>query len=224
MNLFESLNILCKKTLNETNDWYIWREIDESKIPVDIKLPKGNQYLRNIFLKEELHKAWKLEVDPIKKGEIIKYYITVWGGIHSNSDYSMNKYMKSSPESLIELGKKGIASWSKALVIHNPNKYAIFDAKVSISLNCLQIINNINNKVLYPLLSSRNVIISRGKDIIMEKANQGKWWKVDDSKFYFDYLNLLQKIAEMRCTNISTVEMLLFAKAESLVTEIKNFA
>jgi hypothetical protein len=41
--------------------------------------------------------------------------------------------------------------------------------------------------------------------------------------FYKDYLVLLKKVAFNRKTNISTVEMLLFAKAEKLINRIENF-
>jgi len=222
MYLLESLNSFCLEYFNETNEWYNWK-VDESKIPTDIKLPIGNHYFKNISLKEELHKAWKLESDTKKKGEIIEYYIKVWGGIPSNSEYSMNDYMNSSPDSLIEHGKKGIASWSKALVIHNPEKYAIFDARVSISLNCLQIKYDIKNKVLFPMIGSRNKTITKGQKMIKSISKQDNWQKVNKSTFYIDYLKLLSNVANSRNTSIASVEMLLFAKAEILVNEI-NFA
>jgi len=195
-------------------------EIDESKIPISIKFSKGNQYLQNIYLKDELHKAWKSEPDIQKKGEIIKYYIKDWGGILRNSDNSMNTYMYSSPDSLIDFGINGIASWSKALVIHNPQKHAIFDARVSTSLNCLQILFDTKDKVLYPLLSSRNKTIKVGQGIVKQISKNENWGKINKSTFYFDYLKLLEKVANTRETNISTVEMLLFAKAETLVRKI----
>ena len=39
-----------KKYINETNDWYSWREINEDKLPKGIKLPDGNQYIKNIVI------------------------------------------------------------------------------------------------------------------------------------------------------------------------------
>ena len=32
-----------KKYVNENNDWYNWREINEDKLRMGIELPKGNQ-------------------------------------------------------------------------------------------------------------------------------------------------------------------------------------
>jgi hypothetical protein len=188
-------------------------------IPIDSRLLIGNPYSKNIILKEELHKAWKNESDRRKKGEIIKYYIKVWGGIKRNSIDLMEKYC-SNPEFFIELGKKGIASWSKALVIHDPNKYAIFDARVSISLNYLQLKYDTSNKVLFPILGSQNKKITESGNKIKQKAKEDNWEKVNNSTFYFEYLSLLDKVSQRRNTNISTIEMLLFAKSEFLVDDI----
>ena len=223
MKILESLDHFCLENIDETNDWYTWN-INESKIPVNIRLPIGNQFIKNRSLKEELNKAWESEADRIKKGEIIKYYIQDWGGIRTNSVDSMKIYMQSSPDSLIAFGKKGIPSWSKALVIHNPQLYAIFDARVSASFNCLQIIYDVENKELYPNLASRNRTISEGHRMIKRISKQNNWMKVNKTTFYLDYLTLLKKVARNRNTDISTIEMLLFAKAEYLIERIKYIA
>ncbi len=47
MKLSESLVNFCIENLNDKNDWYNWK-IDESKIPVNINLPHGNNYQKNI--------------------------------------------------------------------------------------------------------------------------------------------------------------------------------
>ena len=221
MDLLESLNRLCQKNLDDTNEWYTWK-INEWNFPVKIDLPEGNQYLRNMALKKALHEAWKNETNKEKRGAIIKYYIKDWGGIARNSEELMAKYMYSTPETLIEFGKNGIASWSKALVIHDPDKYAIFDARVSMSLNCLQIIYDTENKVMYPKLGSRNKTINEGQKLVQSIAKQNHWEKVNTATFYSDYLALIGGIAKNRGSNLATIEMLLFAKAEQLVNQIKT--
>ena len=134
-----------KKYVNENNDWYNWREINEDKLPMGIELPEGNQYLKNVVLKKELNKKWKESQNVEDKLILIKYYIATWGGIHTNSLESMEEYSKLSASQLIKNGKKGIASWSKAIVVHDPNEYAIFDARVAISLNCIQKLYGLND-------------------------------------------------------------------------------
>jgi hypothetical protein len=44
MDLYESLSSFCIEYLSDTNDWYSWN-INESKIPIEINLPEGIQYL-----------------------------------------------------------------------------------------------------------------------------------------------------------------------------------
>lgn len=220
MNLIESLNILCEKNIDSNNNWYNWKTINESKLPDGIILPNGNQFSKNIALKEKLNEAWQRDSDIEKKGELIKYYISTWGGIHRNKNDTMQIYMTESDVNLILKGRSGIASWSKALVIHNPDKYAIFDARVSTSLNCLQIIHNFEKKELFPILPSINKRIISSNKFLQNVSKKENWESVDESNFYLNYLNLLKKVAENQKTNISTVEMLLFAKAEDLIKQI----
>lgn len=215
--LTETITDYAKEFINSENDWYSWREINEKKLPKGIELPIGNQYIKNLILKQELNSKWQNSDSDEEKNELIKYYITTWGGIHTNSQDSMNEYYNLSANELIQKGKKGIASWSKAIVIHNPNKYAIFDARVAISLNCIQKLYNIDDKILFPVLSSRNKVVAKGNKLIKETAKNEKWKKANEDIFYNQYLSILEKVAQEYNTNISTVEMLLFAKAEELV-------
>ncbi len=132
----------------------------------------------------------------------------------------MNFYMYENPSDFIRQGKIGIPSWSKALVIHDPYKYAIFDARVSASLNSLQIINCSKDKILFPILSSRNNTISEETRNIRDISKSNNWRKLNDLEFYSFYLELLLEVSNKVNTSISTVEMLLFAKAENLVKQV----
>ncbi|WP_016777000.1 hypothetical protein [Anaerophaga thermohalophila] len=223
MELSDALSNFCSENLDKTNDWYNWK-FNEAIIPINVNLPRGNHYLRNIALKEELNKAWISESDTAKRELLVKYYIKDWGGIRRISEEKIKIYANSTPESLIELKEKGIASWSKALVIRNPKEYAIFDARVSTSLNCLQIIYPVENKILFPNLVSRNKTITKGQKTLKIISHLNNWAMVNLKTFYRDYLSLLKKVTQDRNTNISTIEMLLFAKAEELVKRIEDFA
>jgi len=208
-----------KKYVNENNDWYNWREINEDKLPMGIELPEGNQYLKNVVLKKELNKKWKESQNVEDKLILIKYYIATWGGIHTNSLESMEEYSKLSASQLIKNGKKGIASWSKAIVVHDPNEFAIFDARVAISLNCIQKLYGLNDAVLFPVLPSRNKIVALGNKLIKATAKSESWEEPDEENFYTQYLKILNYVAKELNSDISTIEMLLFAKAEELVQD-----
>lgn len=218
--LIKIISEYSKTHLDKNNDWYNWREINEDKLPLGIFLPKGNQYTKNLVLKYELNKKWEESSNLEDKFILIKYYISTWGGIHTNSSESMNEYTTMPANELIKKGKKGIASWSKALVVHNPNKYTIFDARVAISLNCIQELYEINEKILFPVLSSRNKIVATGNKLIKKIAKIEGWKIAYEENFYTQYLRIIKTVAEQLGTDISTIEMLLFAKAEELVAKV----
>ena len=215
--LIKTITDYSKEHIDALNDWYSWREINEEKLPLGIELPKGNQYIKNLSLKKQLNKCWRETQDNKVKFELIEYYISTWGGIRTNSEESMMEYSTLSATQLIKLGKKGIASWSKAIVVHDPDEYAIFDARVAISLNCIQMIHKLHEPMLFPILPSRNKKVALGNKLIRKIAKAKSWTKAYDETFYKQYLNILKSAANELDSDISTIEMLLFAKAEELV-------
>lgn len=117
---------------------YKWK-VDLNKIPSEISIKKStNNFELNLDLKQKLTTVFVSVNSKIKK-ELIHYYIYHWGGIRSNSQNTLEKYYNSKPVDLINLGLQGISSWSKAITVHDCNKYAIFDARVSASINGLQL-------------------------------------------------------------------------------------
>ena len=215
--LIKTITDYSKEHIDALNDWYSWREINEEKLPLGIELPKGNQYIKNLSLKKQLNKCWRETQDNKVKFELIEYYISTWGGIRTNSEESMMEYSTLSATQLIKLGKKGIASLSKAIVVHDPDEYAIFDARVAISLNCIQMIHKLHEPMLFPILPSRNKKVALGNKLIKKIAKAKSWIKAYDETFYKQYLNILKSVANELDSDISTIEMLLFAKAEELV-------
>lgn len=214
------LQQLCVETIDSCNDWYLWRSINEKKLPDGILLPEeGNEYTKNVALKLALNKKW-LAAEDDGKNEIIKYYISTWGGIHGNSQENIKRYSNSDPSTLISLGTNGVASWSKALCIYDPHKYAIFDARVSASLNALQILARSTNPKLFPVLTSRNKTIVKANSKFENMANEEAWPRINDNEYYSRYLSLLKDVkSKIHNVNakIYTIEMLLFSKAEELV-------
>jgi hypothetical protein len=140
-----------------------------------------------------------------------------WEGIHSNKMETMYDYCTLNADQLIMRGSHGVSSWSKAICLHNPDKYAIFDARVSTALNLLQVIEKVELKEFYPLISSRNKTIAQANGAIKRymKSNND-WIKRNEYKFYNQYQTLLKTVAGKCNTNIATIEMLLFSKSIEL--------
>jgi hypothetical protein len=205
--------------IDTDNIWYDY-DFDTSAIPVRLTISGGTSYHRNVELKYGLHKHWKAGDDSAKE-KVIRWFICDWGGIRGHKEETMKCYANSDPKDLISRGKCGVASWSKALSIYNPDRYAIFDARVSTSLNALQIISGVQNPTLFPVLPSQNSKISKGNRLFPDYAVSKRWRKLQNTTYYSTYMRLLeQTLAELPKTDgigIYTIEMLLFAKAEELL-------
>jgi hypothetical protein len=203
----------CTENLKTDSDWYHWAIKDEY-LPLGIELSNDSRIQRNLSLKEQLHSKWSKSDDKTKE-ELIEYYIIRWGGIRGNKKETLDIYKKSLSRELIKRGVNGVSSWSKALVLHDCNKYAIFDARVSISLNYLQVINNTKDKILFPILPSQNNKIKFANKQLKDISKD--WKKVGNNEFYSLYLELLYVTAKELNTNISIIEMLLFARSTDVI-------
>jgi len=222
MTLEQAIRDLANSHLGSENEWYHW-EISDTNLPNGVVLRPGNQYARNVALKLELHKVWSDTNSGIAgQVDLAKYYVSKWGGIRRNKDETLREYVTQEPDSIIRNGKKGIASWSKVLCIRDPNRYAIFDARVSTALNCLQVIGRTEHPSLFPLLQGRNNAINAGRLRIKAHAVRHRWSKASELEFYRDYLSIVRNVAQscqVPNTQVYTIEMLLFAQAEVLLSK-----
>jgi hypothetical protein len=217
MTLEEAIAAHGKANLTETNDCYQW-PINLSYLPAGVVLPKGNYYAQNVALKLKLNDLYS-SADNQRKKEILYYYIAIWGGIRKNTDQRIRSYALDTPASLISKGSRGIASWSKALCIRCPNDYAIYDARVALSLNCLQIVKAIDCPMKFPLLNGQNKLINQGSRKVLQYATEHGWPALQEDSFYQKYNNTLSSSAKLLNVNLYTLEMLLFAKAPVLLQE-----
>ena len=216
MTIEEALIEFGRELICPPNEWYKWRKINPRFLPEGVSVSGGNSYFQNESLKKQLSEQYWLGTDE-RKIEITRYYIAVWGGVRRNRPEKIRGYALNPPSSLIEGGVSGVASWSKALCIRDPNRYAIYDARVSVSLNALQIIYSVQDPVLFPLLVGQNKLINKGSDLLIFNACQKAWGRVSEASFYNMYNALLEKVACSLKVEHYTVEMALFAKALELL-------
>ena len=216
MNLEEVIARLAGKTLDSKENWYSWK-INEERLSqkTGIILKTASLFEKNIELKESLRH--RLEgSDPDLREKLIRYYVADWGGVRSNSSETIRRYATSSPSVLISSGRKGVASWSKVLCIIDPSKYAIFDARVSISLNSLQFLFSSEKKQLYPVLPSRNGLIKQAGMHLKSIAQDEGWEVLEETVFYNQYLGVLETVSKDLNESVGVIEMVLFAKAIDL--------
>lgn len=221
MNIKNALLNFSKENIGNLSSIYKW-PINLDHLPIKLSLSGDNSYEKNIDLRFQLHSSYLDSTTFEEKCSLIKWYIYNWGGVKTNNQKTLELYASSSPQELIDRGSQGIASWSKALSIINPNEYAIYDARVAMSINALQIINDIDSHEYYPPLLSRNKTINSCKEQIGTTVKQ--WKKAKNTEFYQNYLNLLKEVANDLGNNAThhDIEMLLFAYAEELAMLAAN--
>lgn len=216
MTLEQAVTEYGRHWLTPENDWYQWRNINPRYLPIDVALPNGNQYSQNASLKNQLSLRYRNGNDEAKIA-VTKYYIAVWGGVKRNSIEKIRRYSLDDPEHLIANGAQGVASWSKALCIRDPARYAIYDARVALSLNAIQVVAGVEAPVLYPLLSGQNKLVNEGSRRICRHACGNNWPEVEEAAFYQQYNEVLAAAANALQVNHYTLEMLLFAHAPMLL-------
>lgn len=215
MTLEEAIVLHGKANLTATNDWYHW-PINPAYLPTGVVLPEGSHYAQNIALKKQLSALYSSANNQAKQ-EIIRYYIVIWGGIRKNSDETIQSYALNSPKSLIAKGTQGIASWSKALSIRLPNDVSIYDARVAVSLNSLQVAMAVDHPFDFPLLTGQNKLINEGSKKLRQYATTHRWPAVSVRIFYLKYNSILSTVSKQLEVTPHTIEMLLFAKAPELL-------
>ena len=194
---------------------------NETIIPVNINFINDKTFDRNNDLKSGLHVAWNTTNDLNYKGDIIEYYIKKWGGIRGNNAKTMNEYRTHSTNQLLTRSYTGISSWSKALVIHNPELYFIYDSRVALSINWLQIKYNLENKYKFSIPPSQANGVSVAQQLLNTNNNWNDWTNIiPTNETYSKYLELLNLISINTSYNKSKIEMILFSIAPNLADEI----
>ena len=200
---------------------YNWK-INTNRLPKIIRLEEsGSLFQKNIELKEKLFFALK-GCSKNKRIEILKYYVKDWGGIRGNSEETLNNYFNASNEELIQNGIKGIASWSKILSIHDYLKYAIFDARVSASINSIIKQSNIPSRIFFPVLPSRNTVINPFNKDLISFIRLNNESVLSPDRTYQTYLEIIGEVARKHNVEIFMIEMCLFTYAEELVMKTKK--
>jgi hypothetical protein len=216
MKFQEALNTYLIENYIEVKKSYKW-DFSTKNFPLPYVKKFTNDYQNSIDLREFIHKSIVSSSD--KASDLQIWYVRDWGGVKSNRQATLGGYIQASSENLINRSDKGIASWSKMLSVRDPSKYAIYDARVALSLNTISLIHASGSNLFFPQLASRNKKIVTAQTLIQNFAIY-KSLK-HDGDFYRKYLNYLN-IAVSQCGNkfdMQTAEMVLFANAVTLVEQ-----
>lgn len=185
-----------------------------------LELTGSHGFAQNLDLKRQLSNVWRMQ--PSKRRAVSDYYVRVWGGIKRNAPGKIDAYADA-----VAAGATfpfaGIASWSKVATAADSDKAAIFDARVSVSLNALQVLGHHKDAALFPVLPSQNKVMKAINPLLKAGAQTREWVSVPEHETYEAYLRLLD-LASKRLTGplrIARAEMVLFANAVSLATSAR---
>jgi hypothetical protein len=176
----------------------------------------------NVELKHFLNKLWNnSDKTDFEVAEII---IKEWGGIKGNKKETIEKYIQRVRSHNFETSFKGLASYTKLYSIAEPERFAIYDARVAVTLNAIQYNANITSGIIFNYLSGRNNItgyrqkktgFSQQKQFTKASLASRGWEKVPQDQTYQLYLNYLQLCIKHNSNwKLHELEMVLFANAE----------
>lgn len=195
------------------------------------KLSGRNNYEKNVELKLLLSK--EIRNKNLDLYDTAKWIISSWGGIpklsKSTNDYIQSVVDQKYPEKL-----DGVASYSKLFAMFYPEKFAIYDARVAVSLNIIQLLSEETDALFFPYLSGRNKVtgyqrtnqgFSRMPEFSKQKiseTSQKLWHTMNRERVYSLYNEILNSVCSTNQLKLYDVEMLLFSKAEDLVRQIRK--
>ncbi len=177
---------------------------------------EGTNYQKNIQLKDQFAGLWA-DNDHLT---IAQWIIRDWGGIKTNKESTIANYVRS-----IEAGRYpsqlgGVASYSKILAFIEPDKYAIYDARVAASLNGIQLLQNVTDGVIWNNLPGRNSTIEKFKASLggSTALRRMGWTRMKRAACYSAYNSVLgQALSFFPDYRLFHLEMSLFANAEIIV-------
>ena len=199
------------------------------KLSVDGK----TNYEKNVALKKLISK--ECEQQGLEDTGISEWIIQKWGGI-SKLSKNIETYIDCAKNKKYPLKLDGVASYSKLFAMFHYKEFAIYDARVAVSLNIVQLLSSEKNVLFFPFLSGRNKItghdhrdgrgFSRLKEFSrMHIANTSlqEWYAITPkAEVYRVYNDLLKKVSKKIGWPLHDIEMLLFSSAEDLVHQIRG--
>ena len=200
-----------------------------AKLSVDGK----TNYEKNVALKKLISK--KLEQEDLNIRAVSKWIIQKWGGITRLSK-NIEAYIDCAKEKKYLDTLDGVASYSKLFAMFHYKEFAIYDARVAVSLNIVQLLSAEKNALFFPFLPGRNKITGhdpkdgRGFSRLNEfsktqivNTSLQEWYTTSPrAEVYRVYNDILKRVSKRIDWPLHDIEMHLFSKAEDLVHQIRG--
>lgn len=187
----------------------------------------GNDlYSRHVALKWHLAEHWSRS-DFDEKVRIAQWLVKEWGGIKRNRPETILGYVNQADAFRPATPFAGVASYSKILSIKDPAKFAIFDARVSIALNAIQLVMLRDGAIpshsllLFNMPPGQNRSVAKfAKAARRERLLKYGFRLVERDSTYSTYLAVLLAVTGIAgAPSLLDAEMILFVRAERLSEE-----
>ena len=212
-------------------EWYTWPiHAEKLHAQTGITLRCHSALDRNIELKHALHRQFRHALAN-ERDELVDYYVRTFGGINNVGEDARQRYSREHAATLADEELINIASRSKALVLHDPSRYAIYDSRVAVSLNHLVIrrvghgrgyIGRKDGRKCFPLppTKAQGTRAAHKACRTLSRRYDIPFYSSTSSEFYKDYLRAIREAAERLSDSerreicMHWVESMLFGMAE----------
>jgi hypothetical protein len=184
-----------------------------------------DQYGRHVALKWHLAEHWsKSPFD--EKVRVAGWLVREWGGIKRNASETIVGYVNQADACRPATPFSGVASYSKIFSIKDPAKFAIFDARVSTTLNAAQLLmlrdGTIRQQDLmyFPMPTGQNTIVKYFAKAARPEIFIKKGFRSERNRTYETYMTILLAITGVAgVPSVLDAEMILFVAAPRLSQE-----
>ena len=180
-------------------------------------------YKSNVELKNYFNCRWT-NSKVNERIDLSKIIVSDWGGVKSNLRVTLENYVNEIEGKYPKTPLKGIASYSKIFAVTNLDQYAIYDARVAVSLNAVQFNAGLKKGVAFNYVNGRNNITGHStkkigfayhNEFIVKNLVKKGWTKIKKDETYGLYIDtLLQCLKQFPNNKLYDLEMVLFANAE----------
>lgn len=160
----------------------------------------------------------------MRRLQLAKLIVNDWGGIRGNRPETLERYVINISKQTLTTQLQGVASYSKILSIAQPDKFAIYDARVAGCLNAVQINAGIQHGVAFNYVPGRNNIVgntatklgfTQDARFSVRVLVKSGWSPIKRDQTYTTYLKILSLcLEELPNYNLTSLEMALFANAQ----------
>ena len=208
-------------------------QVYNSEHNTQLSVGGNSNYEKNVALKKLISK--KLEQEDLNARAVSKWIIQKWGGITRLSK-NIEAYVDCAKEKKYLDTLDGVASYSKLFAMFHYKEFAIYDARVAVSLNIVQLLSAEKNALFFPFLPGRNKITGhdpkdgRGFSRLNEfsktqivNTSRQEWYTTSPrAEVYRVYNDILKRVLKRIDWPLHDIEMHLFSKAEDLVHQIRG--